>query len=230
MAGVNPLSEDSYSTLEQEVRGLSEVSLRNPPGKVFEYSNANYLILGLVIETVTDQGYNGYVKTELFAPLQMRGSYLSKEEGETAGMSAGHIKWLRIPVVADVQYLENSLAAGFIISNAEDMCRYLLLHLGEGSYRDKSLLSKAGIKELYKPGRTQNGSSDYAMGLIVNPDDRATTLYHDGATQGFNAGMAFSPEEQWGVIVLTNMSSMIELPAGTIALRVSEFLRELLRR
>jgi len=225
-AGVTTLAASSTATLEEEVRALSEVVLENPPGKAYIYSNANYLILGLIIDTVTEQGYAGHVRSKIFEPLQMNNSFLTQEDGEAAGMASGHVRWFGFPAATTVQYLDNSLAAGFIISSAEDMCRYLLMHLGEGSYNNRQIISRESAAEMRKPGPVKEDQSDYAMGLVVRSENEFTVIQHDGATQGFNSGMAFSPEEQWGVVVLTNTSGQLELPAHPIALGVTEFLRD----
>ena len=223
-AGNTTMAEGSDTTIEQEIRAMSEIHLENPPGETFIYSNANYIILGLVIETVADQSYSEYIRANLFEPLRMNDSYLSKEEGEAAGMSAGHIKWFGFPVAVDVQYLNNSLSAGFIISSAEDMGRYLMMHLAEGSFEGSTVLSTPGTAELHRPGVMIDENNHYAMGLIVRAENEAPVIMHDGATQGFNAGMAFSPEEQWGVVILSNMTSLIEMPTMNITLGVTEIL------
>ena len=225
MAGVQAITEKDPGSLEQEVKALGEERLAHPPGEAFLYSNANYQILGLIIDTLTENGYSGHIRNEIFEPLQMNRSFLSVEEGNAAGMAAGHIRKLGFSVPSDVMYLENSLAAGFIISSAEDMCRYLLMHMGDGSYGDTVLLSEKSAAELHRPGSVPDGPGDYAMGWLVQNSGDDTIILHDGSTQGFNAAMAFSPAEQWGVVVLTNASGMIELPAGPISLGIAEFLR-----
>lgn len=117
------------------------------------------------METVSDEGYIAHVENNIFQPLEMQDSYLSKNDGKDGGMSEGHLKWFSFPVATDIQYLDNSLAAGFIISSAEDMSHHLLMHLGEGSYKQSMLLSEIGAAELHTPGQVADGKSEYAMGV-----------------------------------------------------------------
>lgn len=224
-AGLTTLAEDSSLALEEEIRALKDIALVHPPGEQYIYSNTNYNILGLIVEKVSEQGYMAHVENDIFKPLEMQDSYLSKNDGIDGGMSEGHLKWFSFPVATDVQYLDNSLAAGFIISSAEDMSRYLLMHLGEGSYKQSMLLSETGAAELHTPGEVTDGESEYAMGLVVREVDGASLIMHDGATQGFNSGMIFSPEDQWGIVVLTNFAGQLELPAMGIALGVADILQ-----
>ena len=224
-AGLVALSGDSLENLEAEVKALSSIALTSRPGDNYIYSNANYDILALIIDQITTNGYRDYLRNNLFEPLEMQDSFLSREEGKSAGMSEGHTKWFGIPLPTDIQYLDNSLASGFIISSAEDMCRYLLMHLNSGSVNGYQLLTENGIAELHSPGSVADGVSPYAMGLVARDENGKRILLHDGAIQGFNSAMAFSPEEQWGVIILTNVNSLIEQPSMDIALGVSSFLK-----
>lgn len=225
-AGLVALSGESLDNLEDEIRALSSIALVNRPGDNYIYSNVNYDILALIIEQVTDSGYREFLRSNLFKPLGMQNSFLSKEEGKAAGMSEGHTKWFGIPLATEFQYLDNSLASGFIISSAEDMSRCLLMHLNSGIFKDRQILTENGIAKLHSPGKTKEGVSPYAMGLVARTQNGKDILMHDGAMQGFNSAMVFSPERQWGVILLTNVNSMIELPAMNIALGVASFLED----
>jgi CubicO group peptidase (beta-lactamase class C family) len=224
-AGVTSLARSSTKTTEEEVRALSKISLVSRPGDSYIYSNANYNILGLLIDEVSDEGYVNHVREKIFEPLGMQNSHLSRSEGLGAGMADGYTKFFGFPLAGEVQYLDNSLAAGFIISTAEDMCHYLLMHLNGGRYEGNSILSEAGLTELYRPGQVRAGESKYAMGLVAIKDESDTLIMHDGGTQGFNSGMVFSPNEQWGVIVLTNVGTMVELPAMPLAIGVADLIR-----
>ncbi len=225
MAGIDTMAEGSDLSLKQEVERLSEETLASRPGSTYTYSNANYQILGLVIDEVSETGYSDHVRSKIFEPLEMKESYLSEKSGRESGMAIGHVRWFGFPFATDVQYLDNSLAAGFIISSAKDMSNYLLMQINEGSFKEKEILSEENMTELHKPGSSPARKSGYAMGLMVNSDDDTTIIHHDGANEGFNAAMAFSPEEQWGVVLLTNTSGQIELPAHPMALDIANLLR-----
>ena len=225
MAGVEILAEGSTHTLEDEVRALNSVALESAPGEKYIYSNSNYLILGLIIEQISDHGYSEHIRSRIFEPLWMHNSYLSKEEGKDGCMATGHVKWFGFPFAADVQYLDNSLAAGFIISSIEDMSRYLLMHMNDGQFAGQTILTEAGAIEMQCPGEVEEGESSYAMGLVNLKHDDLDLIGHDGSTQGFNSGMVFSPQEQRGVVILTNTSAQLELPAFPLALGVMELIR-----
>ncbi len=224
-AGLQQMSADGNAPLEEEVQSLSSVKTINTPGLAYEYSNANYLILGLLIEYVTGISYQDYLSQHVLEPLGMKNTYLTKEEALNANMASGHIKWFGFPTVVDGQYLQSSLPAGFIFSSIEDMSKYLLLHINYNEAHQNILVAESF--EILHDGIAPISNTDfkYAMGLIAIEDKISTYMFHDGATQGYNAAMAFSPSEGWGVIVLTNVSGQIEQPAGNIVMSLADYLR-----
>jgi CubicO group peptidase (beta-lactamase class C family) len=173
---------------------LRKISLVSRPGDSYIYSNANYYVLGLLVDEVSDEDYVSHVREKIFKTLGMQNSHLSRSEGLEAGMADGYAKFFGFPLAGEVQYLGNSLAAGFTISTVEDMCHYLLMHLNRGRYEGNTILSEAGLAELYRPGQVTAGESNYAMELVTIKDGDDTLIMHDGATQAFNSGMVLSQE------------------------------------
>lgn len=81
------LSQDG---LEATVRSLQTVELAHPVGMHQEYSNVNYMIAGLLVETVSGQSYADYVQEQIFAPLAMQHSFANHDEAVAYGLAAGH--------------------------------------------------------------------------------------------------------------------------------------------
>lgn len=87
-AGLAPLTGNSDATLEQRVRELSTVVLTKPVGTTYQYSSANYAVLGLLIQSVSGQSYEDYIQQHIFAPLTMRHSYTSSRRYHESGPGA----------------------------------------------------------------------------------------------------------------------------------------------
>jgi CubicO group peptidase (beta-lactamase class C family) len=79
--------------LEQAARDLRTAALVSPVGTSFNYSNANYMILGLLVQTVAQQPYEVYIQQHIFQPLDMQHSYTSQEQARRAGMATGYRYW-----------------------------------------------------------------------------------------------------------------------------------------
>ena len=142
----------SDSAIENNVRALAEVELIAPPGEHFEYSNANYVTLGMIIQAVTGQSYETYIREHIFQPLDMQNSFASKTEAQQDGLAVGYQKWFGIPVASpNLPFSRGSLPAGQLILSAEDFGHYLIAQLNNGSYQGVSLLSPSGMEEMHQP-------------------------------------------------------------------------------
>lgn len=194
----------SDSAIENNVRALAEVELIALPGEQFEYSNANYVTLGMIIQAVTGQSYETYIKENIFQFLDMQNSFTSKTEAQQDGLAAGHQEWFGIPVASpNLPFSRGSLPAGQLILSAEDFGHYLIAQLNDGSYQGVSLLSPAGIAEMHQPPVT----TSYAMGWEVQHFQDVQVLSHDGAVPGFTTVMFLVPEKDIAIAMVMNTYS-----------------------
>src|SRR4029079_1217963 len=116
----------SDSAIENNVRALADVELIAQPGQRYEYSNANYVTLGMIIQAVTGQSYETYIKEHIFKPLDMQNSFTSKTEAQQDGLAVGYQKWFGIPVASpNMPFVRGSLPAGQLNMSIEDFGHYL---------------------------------------------------------------------------------------------------------
>lgn len=212
--------------LEQRIREMNSIALAHPPGTTFEYSNANYMLLGLLVQTVSGQSYEAYVPQHIFTPLSMQNSFVSQSEAMQHGMATGYRWWFGVPFPADVPYLQDALPAGYIISSAEDMTRFLIVNLNEGRYGNVSVLSPTGIAELHRPAVKAGGEDYYGMGWVIGSASGTPILTHSGDAANFHADMFLVPGKQWGIVVLTNVANMLAPLSGSV--RIAEGVTKLL--
>ena len=131
--------------LERHVRLMANTNLLFPPGGGFAYSNANYVTQGVIVQSVTGESYEDYIRGHIFAPLDMQHSHVSQEAAMQDGMAMGYRWWFGFPIPATLPFKRSNLPAGFIISSAEDMAHYLIAQLNGGRYQANAVLSPEGI-------------------------------------------------------------------------------------
>lgn len=210
-------SVPNNTTINQLVKNqLNHTSLRTMPGKVSYYSNANYIILGEVIQSVSKLPYQEYIKEYIFEPLEMEHSYLSKNEAVENNLAAGNRKWFGFPVetkAADISFFEYSLPEGYIISCAEDMTHYISALMNEGNYKNISIATKGGIESLFNEeveeecvqAGIDGTQSFYGFGWrIIRNNGKLSMLQHTGETAHYHANIVILPDEHIGVIELAN--------------------------
>jgi CubicO group peptidase (beta-lactamase class C family) len=199
--------------LERQVRSLSTAQLTEPVGVAFQYSNANWWPLGLIIQTVSGQPYNVYIQQHILAPLEMRQSFTSVADAQKQGLAMGYRYWFGRYLPADPQdagHYPGMLPQGGVISSAEDMAHYLIAYLNQGRYNGKPILSPAGMAEVQRPAIPVGTSADtfYAMGLDVGATNGVPTVSHDGSMFNFHANLVLIPEDSWGIILLENAENI----------------------
>lgn len=68
--------EDHYSEDYNSIKNIVDYAkgkeLNEAPGDAFEYSNMNYDILGLIVQNVSHQSYQSYIKEHILSPLNMK--------------------------------------------------------------------------------------------------------------------------------------------------------------
>jgi len=174
--------------------------LTKPVGSTFQYSNANYAILGLVVQIVSGVPYQTYIQEHILTPLQMQQSFVSQKQARQAGLAQGHQSWFGFPVPIDLPVHESAFAVGYLMSSAEDMSHYLIAQSNGGRYNGISLLSPQGIDTMhaFAPGFS------YAMGWGTVSQSGERVLYHDGDTLDSHSEMFIAPLHHWGIVLLLN--------------------------
>ncbi len=220
--------DDRPDAAERQARALATLALKRAPGEAFEYSNLNYILLGLIIEAASGEPYPDYIQRHIFTPLEMRHSYTSKAAASLDGMAVGHQLWFGFPVPApDLPMPRGSMAAGMLICSAEDMGHYLIVLLNEGRYGEAQILSPEGVAELHRPmveASTWGDSAEqYGMGWYIEEQDQTRVISHSGMMPDFYTFVALLPEQKKGIALLINanhfMGQMMfgELGAGMVA-------------
>jgi CubicO group peptidase (beta-lactamase class C family) len=206
--------------LALRVDALQSVRLVAPPGAVFEYSNAGYATLALLVESVSAQSYAEYLQQHIYGPLQMRQSFVSQSLARAHGLATGYRYWFGFPVPFDWSYNHAELGAGFTNSSADDLARYLIPHLNGGRYAKAQLLSPQGIAALHRPAAPfagPFGEEFYAMGWMVRDTNGVRLVSHSGVAPHFHADLVLVPEGRWGIALLTNADNRLH-PAAVAGL------------
>ena len=178
------------------------------------YANANYGLLGLIIETVSGMSYEDYVTENIFNPLGMDNSAASLEKAKEKGLIEGYRNYFGIPVAGEADYPEaihngswTNVPAGYISSSCSDMGKYLQMYLNDG----EDIVNGESIKSvLYDNVPVNNGSYYYGMGWMYSEEMYSQPiLWHAGLVENYTSNMFILPEEGIAVVVLVNMNDYL---------------------
>jgi len=85
----------SYAGSFEKIERMTTGPLHFTPGSHWEYSNTNYIALGRVIEVVSGESYDSYIRRHLFAPVGMNASATIDYEQHIADMATGYWRGMR---------------------------------------------------------------------------------------------------------------------------------------
>ena len=192
-------SSDFDTTIEERVRALSSMKAVTDRGEEFYYLNDNYNILGLLIEEVTKESYAEYMEKNIFEPLNMTNTTADIQEirekdvyGYTSIFGFSFRMKQRVPLY--------DIPSGFILSNLEDMNKYVQFLLNP---RGK-ILSPNLIAEM----RGISGGDGYAMGWHIDTKDGLKVVEHSGAVAAFSSHVALLPEENSAYMYIANKNHL----------------------
>lgn len=213
-AGIDPLT-GPVTSLDAQVRSLSAVNPATTPGAAFAYSNANYEVLGRLIEDVSGLSYGSYLQDRILTPLGMTDTFTSVENARAAGLAGGCRIWFGVAncLAPGTGFRPDFVPAGFVMSSVQDMSRYLVAQLSGQVEGGKGILSPADFALMHAPaanaGLSAQGGS-YGMGWFIGP--RAgigKTIWHDGSAAASHSMVLLLPDTGWGIVILTNAESLL---------------------
>jgi len=211
--------DDRVDALEARARALRAVSLNRPVGATYEYSNAGYQILGLIIQEVSGQSYEAYMREHLFTPLQMQQTFTDWTDTRSHGAASGYRYWFGVPVPGETAVDRAGLPSGGVAASVEDVAHFLIAQLNGGRFGDTAILSADGIAELERPvARTPAGDEFYAMDWGIRPIGGVSATSKGGDNPDFKTMMILIPERRLGLVVLMNTNKRFDSFLGDMRL------------
>ncbi|MGE7623525.1 serine hydrolase domain-containing protein [Viridibacillus sp. NPDC096237] len=193
------------NALEKTVQTLIGEELLSAPGAKFSYATINYDVLGLIIQRVTGQSYEAYMTEHILKPIGMNNTYLLGKETLPKELATGYkVNFLQARPYEAPVYRGNT-PAGYIITNADDIEKWLKVQLGTASQSpiDNALIMKS--HEFDKKLLSEGEGWIYKEGWYI--EDNGKRVYHNGNNPNFSSTIFLEPDNQLGVALLANMNS-----------------------
>ncbi|WP_126651785.1 serine hydrolase domain-containing protein [Chryseobacterium aureum] len=170
---------------------LHQAKIDFVPGTQYKYSNVGTQIAGDILEKVYHKSYADLLSEFITKPLNMNQTILGTNSARllTCYNEKGKVMPRNFTTVF--------APAGGIVSNTEDLVKYMQYHLDE---------SNKYVKTSHTPLVKGEGDSIGLYWRIHNYEDNTPTIYHTGGTFGFSSVLQIYPSKNMGVVVLSNES------------------------
>lgn len=196
----NELWDDPVQRLQENLQ--IHFKLQFEPGESFLYSNVGYVILGHLIEKVSGQTYEDYMKEHIFEPLNMKRTFVEsyidlklddQAEGYENDFSGGD---------SPMDFFRSYPGPSGIVSTIED------LYLWDRALYSDQLLSKDSLATMFIDYAPTSDGYGYGWGI----DNDIPGIYsHQGYIPGFNSYIRRDTGKQQTLIVLSNRGNFYGL-------------------
>ena len=190
------------------VAGLASVQLFAEPGSTFQYSNANYVVLSHLIETVDQRRFEEALQARIFDPLGMQHSFVIVPPSESVHVAIPYRLWFGQPVAWTPPAQEppdrTMIGAGAVSASIEDLATFV----DAVRLRDPRVVP-ASADRLFALN-TFWEQWGYGYGWFTRSDGENLIFEHSGFTPGFFSLAVMSPESATSVVVLTNQGGLAQ--------------------
>jgi CubicO group peptidase (beta-lactamase class C family) len=193
------------------LRTVTDPPLEFPPGDRFEYSNTNYVLLGLVIEAVTGKLYGEFLAERIFRPLEMTSTGVADLRGIVKNRASGYVR--EAGSLRNRPHIPPKVLAGAnggLVSTVLDLTKW------DHALDTGRVLSRSRLEQMWTPVRLNSGATgEYGLGWSLGNYQGHRFVVHTGGRPGVSTGFVRFPEDRLTVILLSNcsdpsLSNMVE--------------------
>lgn len=193
-----PISQEEDALL-RTVQLLIGQELSHQPGEYHEYATINYDVLALIIQEVTNEPFEYFIQREVFHELGLESTTIGQPH-DPQYMVTGYKQGFFNSKPYDAPVFRGNYAAGYVISNAEDMASWIRIQMGQKTTNLDSLVTVSHLRDVSVP---VHGQASYAQGwqVSLSGDQR---IFHYGLNPNFSSHISLLPEAKLGIAILSN--------------------------
>lgn len=185
----------------------------------YDYDNLLYVVAGEIIARVSGMTWEQFIETRIMTPLQMDNSGASiKGVKDSSSIATPHSTVGADNKIRTINLYKKIIngAAGGILSNVDDMSKWMLMQLNQGKYGDnldKQLFSKERQQEMWtihtvtktnSNPRHNTHFSGYGLGWNLKDIKGNLSVSHTGGQPGMLSYVSLVPDLNLGIVILTN--------------------------
>ncbi|MDF2548903.1 MAG: hypothetical protein K0R93_3801 [Anaerosolibacter sp.] len=177
---------------------LTKVKFVDEPNHAYNYSNINYILLGYIIESVTDKKLDEYLDESIFNISGMNNTGFKNSEFYIDDLATGYsnFDYSKSGVASYDEYISPIRGSGGLCSTLTDQyCWYKALF-------DGSIVKPETLEIMHTPY-----ANNYGYGWFISGEGDNKILYHYGIAHGYESYMAFKPSEDKFAIFVSNVNN-----------------------
>lgn len=189
-------------TQDEILQLVAKDPLEFQPGEKWNYNNTGYFLLGMIVEKVSGQTYEAFLKARIFQPLGMNSSRLNNFQEIIPNRAQGYALKNNRMVNCDYLSPTQPFSAGALLSTVSDMAKW------DAALYTEKLLKKSSLDAMWTETKLADGKmQDYGFGWSVGKHRGHKMIGHSGGINGFSTHISRFVDDKLTVIVLANSES-----------------------
>lgn len=169
------------------------------PGEKFDYNNSGYVVLGYIIELVSGQTYEEFIKKNIFEKAGMNHSYYATDRLLIPQRASGYHQKEHGFVNKTVISFSVPFSSGSLMSTVDDMLKW------QQALNQNVLLNSAETQKAFQKYKLNSGEEfTYGYGWHLKDTDGTANREHGGSIFGFKSMGVYIPDEDIYVIGFSN--------------------------
>ena len=208
----------AYDSIKDAIDIFKDRALIAVPGTAFNYTTYGYVVLGRIIETVSGQSYEIYIKQNIWDVAGMTNTGIERRDKSYENKSELYHRNDRGKIeTATPNNLSDRIPGGGFYSTLDDMMKF------GNAILDNVFISKESLEIMFEIPNIENSALPYGLGWYFYDDipNYGSVYGHPGAQTGASTMFMMLPEQDFFVIVLSN-TSRASNEVLTIAARLFE--------
>ncbi|HTQ27575.1 MAG TPA: serine hydrolase domain-containing protein, partial [Puia sp.] len=164
-----------------------------PPGTKFQYDNSGYFLLGYIIEKVSGESYESYLRGHILDVLGMKNTGADRLDSilpwRARGYTRNHQQFFNAPYIS----MDWPFSAGELYSTVED------LYTWDRSLYGNRVLTAASREKMFRPGK-----GNYGYGVFIDSVEKHFRISHGGSIPGFVSKIDRYVNDDICIIILSN--------------------------
>lgn len=174
-------------------------ALQNSPGAEWNYNNTGFGLLAEVVERVTGDDFAKWMAENVFEPLEMNDTVVRGHPRQIIENSAQGYTPIESGRWGEAADIPASAGAGGIYTTAADLVTWLR-NVSTGAFGGRGIMDQMTTRYVLTSGDTTN----YGLGLFVDEHRGLRRIHHGGADLAHRSMLAYYPEVDAGVLVMSN--------------------------
>ncbi len=193
--------ETNYQAIVDE---LATFPLKFAPGTAYDYSNTNYLLLGMIVSMVSGETLHAFLQQRIFGPIGMTQTNQGFAAPPVTDIALGYADYGAGPQRTYQPNLTWLAGPGGLTSTVGDIDKW------DRAVERPGVFTQASLDQMFAPSPFPQSYGTYAFGWFISTLDGHSYIWHDGDVTGYQTMNAVFPNDGIEIVILTNAGSGLD--------------------